>query len=49
MVKQEGEVAAVAASDNVLRVEGRGYRIRGAGADGVVVENGQGQSFLIRR
>ena len=49
MVKQEGQVAAVAASDNVLRVEGRGYRIRGAGADGVVVENGQGQSFLIRR
>ena len=49
MLKQENQAAAVAASESVLRVEGRGYLIRGSGADGVVVEDGQGQSFLIRR
>ena len=49
MLKQENQAAAVAASESVLRVDGRGYLIRGSGADGVVVEDGQGQSFLIRR
>ena len=49
MLKQENQVAAVATGDKELLVDGRGYRIKGAGADGVVVEDGQGQSFLIRR
>jgi len=49
MVKQQGQVAAVATGDNELLVDGRGYRIKGAGAEGVVVEDDQGQSFLIRR
>ena len=49
MVKQQGQVAAVATGDKELLVNGRGYRIKGTGAEGVVVEDGQGQSFLIRR
>ena len=49
MVKQQGQVAAVVTGDNELLVDGRGYRIKGAGAEGVVVEDDQGQSFLIRR
>ncbi len=49
MVKQQGQVAAVATGDNELLVAGRRYRIKGTGAEGVVVEDDQGQSFLIRR
>ncbi len=49
MLKQQGQVAAVATAGKELHVDDRSYRIRGSGADGVVVEDDQGQPFLVRR
>ena len=49
MMKQEGQVAEVLSVGKQLRVNDISYRVRGSGVDGVIVEDSQGQSFLVRR
>ena len=49
MVKQQDQAAGIVSIGTQLRVGKLSYQVKGVGADGVVVEDVNGQSFLVRR